>query len=56
MDAVKPQKPKLNTTPDGELACMFGTPWLDHFSPPIGTGKGCQACRDYPGEPSKVQQ
>ena len=26
------------------LVCAFGTPWLDHFAPPIGTGRGCQAC------------
>jgi hypothetical protein len=24
---------------------MYGTRWLDHFQPPVGTGKGCQACR-----------
>lgn len=29
------------------LVCAFGTPWLDHFEPPIGTGRGCVACRDY---------
>ena len=27
-----------------ELYCSFGTPWLDHFDPPIGTGKGCPRC------------
>ena len=26
------------------LFCSFGTPWLDHFDPPIGTGKGCPRC------------
>ena len=26
------------------LTCAFGNPWLDHFRPPIGTGKGCTAC------------
>jgi hypothetical protein len=26
------------------LVCAFGTPWLDHFDPPVGTGKGCDAC------------
>lgn len=26
------------------LTCWFGTPWLDHFPPPIGTGKGCPYC------------
>ena len=26
------------------LLCAFGTPWLDHFDPPIGTGRGCAAC------------
>ena len=34
----------LNRTPDGELACAFGTPWLDHFGAPIGNGRGCAAC------------
>ncbi len=29
------------------LTCAFGTPWLDHFQPPIGTGKGCNACLEY---------
>lgn len=42
----KPQrdKGKPNTTPDGELACAFRTPWLDHWAPPLGTGKGCARC------------
>ena len=35
---------KPNRTPSGELACAFGTPWLDHLSPPAGTGRGCLAC------------
>lgn len=39
-----PRKP--NTTADGELACAFGTPWLDHFDPPVGNGKGCPFCDD----------
>ena len=26
------------------LVCYYGTPWLDHFEPPAGTGKGCPAC------------
>jgi hypothetical protein len=30
---------KYNRTPDGGLACAFGTPWLDHF-----TDVGCAAC------------
>ena len=29
---------------DKPLVCIFGTPWLDHFQPPIGTGRGCLAC------------
>lgn len=41
---------KLNTTPDGGLACAFGTPWLDHIQPPIGTGKGCVACEQWDGK------
>ena len=40
-DAVKTAP---NTTADGSLACAYGTPWLDHFSRPTGTGRGCQAC------------
>lgn len=35
-----------NRTPDGELACAFGTPWLDHWDPPTGTGKGCEKCEE----------
>jgi hypothetical protein len=27
-----------------ELVCFYGTPWPDHFRPPIGTGHGCAAC------------
>lgn len=26
------------------LPCSFGTPFIDHFRPPIGTGKGCVPC------------
>ena len=37
-------KPKPNTTLDGAWACAFGTPWLDHWDPPTGTGKGCPHC------------
>ncbi len=34
------------------LTCAFGTLWLHHFKPPIGTGKGCHACDTYhPVEP-----
>ena len=32
------------------LPCWFGSPWLDHFSPPIGTGKGCQKCDAWQAE------
>jgi len=32
------------------LPCLFGTPHLDHYDPPIGTGKGCKACENYQGE------
>ena len=35
---------KRNTTPDGQVACVFGTPWLDHWDPPMGSGRGCTAC------------
>lgn len=31
------------------LVCYFGTPWLDHFDPPTGTGKGCNYCANYRG-------
>lgn len=53
---MKPVKPVLNRTPEGQLACCFQTPWLDHFLPPIGTGKGCPACAAYQGQPTKVQK
>jgi hypothetical protein len=26
------------------LRCYYGSPWLDHFRPPIGTGRGCLFC------------
>jgi hypothetical protein len=26
------------------LTCAFGTPWLDHFGPPIGNARGCRRC------------
>ena len=29
------------------MPCAFGTPWLDHWDPPIGTGKGCEKCDAY---------
>ncbi len=28
------------------LVCWYGTPWLDHFEPSIGTGLGCHGCQD----------
>lgn len=28
------------------LVCSFGTPWLDHFPPPIGTGRGRSSLKD----------
>lgn|SRR5262245_23175574 len=31
------------------LVCYFGTPWLDHFDPPMGTGNGCSYCANYRG-------
>ena len=43
---MKPVKPKPNTTPDGQLACLFGVTWLDHFDPPIGNVRGCSFCDD----------
>jgi hypothetical protein len=33
--------PKKN---QNALVCYYGTPWLDHFQPPIGTGAGCRFC------------
>ena len=33
-----------NRTPDGELACCFGTRWLQHWDTPTGTGRGCARC------------
>ena len=35
------------------MPCAFGTPWLDHWQPPIGTGKGCEQCDDYQRDPKK---
>lgn len=50
---MKQPKPlPLNTTRSGELACAFGTAWLDHFKPPIGNGIGCLWCA---GEVSKSE-
>jgi len=40
-----------NTTATGALACAFGTPWLDHFQPPIGNGRGCAECARH-GRPA----
>lgn len=31
-------------TTEQPLTCGFGTPWLDHVDPPVGTGRGCAAC------------
>ena len=49
-----PMSPKTfaecNKTTDGGLACAFGTPWLDHFGEPIGTGKGCRPCDEWGDE------
>lgn len=36
-----------NTTAAGAVACALGTPWLDHFEPPLGTGRGCEACDSW---------
>jgi hypothetical protein len=30
-----------NRTPDGELACAFSAPWLDHWGP------GCARCEAH---------
>ncbi len=30
--------------PQAKPTCGLGGPWLDHFSAPIGTGKGCDRC------------
>jgi hypothetical protein len=38
------RRPTPNTTAAGAVACAFGTPWLDHFEPPIGTARGCSSC------------
>jgi len=46
-------KPRPNRTPDGALACAYGTPWLDHFAPPIGTGRGCAHC---PGDARRTER
>jgi hypothetical protein len=54
---MKPPTRKLNTTEDGQIACAFGTPWLDHFIDRavvvadavtlrlrVAPPKGCPAC------------
>jgi hypothetical protein len=51
---VRPGR-KPNTTVDGAIACAFGTPWLDHFTPPTGTGKGCAACDNWRGDEPAAQ-
>ena len=33
-----------NRTTDGGLACVFGTPWLDHFPAHPRKRTGCAAC------------
>ncbi len=38
------KKPQPNTTTDGQIACAFSVPWLDHFDLPIGNWKGCEFC------------
>jgi hypothetical protein len=35
---------EVNETESGEIACAYGTPWLNHFDPPLGNGHGCPAC------------
>ena len=42
---MKPKPLALNRTQQGRIACCFGTPWLDHFAPPIGTGRECLWCQ-----------
>jgi hypothetical protein len=37
------KRPRRSKTPK-PLMCHYGTAWLDHFDPPIGTGKGCPGC------------
>jgi hypothetical protein len=32
-----------NMTPDGELACAFGWPWLMHFAGPLFACPHCAA-------------
>jgi hypothetical protein len=29
------KKPAINVTPDGELACAYGWPWLDRWRGPL---------------------
>ena len=38
------RRPTPNTTAAGAGAGACGTPWLDHFEPPLGTARGCEAC------------
>ena len=44
---------KQQTLFEPSETCMFGTPWLDHWDPPSGTGLGCVKCATYEGEPTK---
>jgi len=37
---------KLNRTDDGELACAFGTPWLEHELRRADYLTGCKGCDD----------
>ena len=30
--------------PPVELVCSFGVLWIDHFQPPVGSGRGCLMC------------
>lgn len=51
VDDVAPVLKRTGRTSKKEkpLVCYFGTPWLDHFDAPIGTGKGCTYCANYRG-------
>jgi hypothetical protein len=44
--ALFPTDRREHTDRRKPLVCAFGTPWLDHFDPPVGTGKGCPRCWD----------
>jgi len=56
--ALFPKERREHTDRRKPLTCAFGTPWLHHFSRPVGNGLGCRYCEaetwrhdtDVPGQ------